>query len=260
MPSVSYCTASTITEAWATVLGMPAPIVQEESPGLVFAAKKRIESLKDEPTLVVANIEQPRQPTPPFWNRQVSWANRRFLARIGHRYLSVHCLASSDQKYETYEETFLPGLDPWLQLFREFYDDGLIRHRVNRIGFGYVNQFSFAADDFDLSENFKLNVGVQLDSASDGLAGMDLRFGFREPGGASMKVQTMVELDQGAPEDLVVTTKVSAEISPMAAVFLDDPPAVAARVQRAKETAKRVFFEIATQATHDLMGAQYVPD
>ena len=260
MPAVTYCTQSTISEAWATVLGMPAPIVADESPGLVLAAKRKIEGLSDEPTLVVANIQQVHRPVPPFWNRQVSWGDRQFLARIGHRYLSVHYLVSSDRKYEKYEETFLPGLEAWLELFREFYSDELIRNGVNHVGFGYVNQFSFAADGFDLSEYFKLDVGVQLDSAADGLGGMDLRFGFRERGGASMTVQATVRQDEGSPEDLVVTTKVAAEVLPASPLFLDDPPGLASQVFRAKETAKRVFFEIATQSTHDLMGAQHASD
>lgn len=260
MPSVSYCTASTITEAWATVLGMPAPIVADESPGLVLEAKKKIPRLKDEPTLVVANIDHPERPVPPFWNRQVSWNEREFLARIGHRYLSIHYVGTAGRKYETFDQTFAPGLQEWLQVFGDFYGDELIRGGVNRVGFGYVNQFTFPADGFDLSRYFKLNVGVQLESAAEGLAGMDLRFGFREASGASMMVQATVGLDQGAPENLVLTTKVAAEVTPLAPVFLDDPSSLAGHIHEAKNIAKRVFFEIATEATHDLMGAQYAAD
>lgn len=258
MPRVSYCTDSTIVEAWATVLGMPVPIVPDESPGLILAAKKKIEGLTDEPSLVVANIQRPDQPVPPFWNRQVSWNRRQFLARIGHRYLSVHFLGTSDRKYETYEVSFKPGMDAWLDLFREFYSDDLIRSSVNRVGYGYVNQFRFAAAGFDLSEKFKLNVGVQLESASEGLAGMDLRFEFREPRGAFMTVQIAVGQDQGDPEALLVTTKVAAEIVALSPLFLDDPNTIRTHVHRAKETAKQIFFEIATESTHRLMGAQYV--
>lgn len=256
MPRVTYCTDSTIVEAWATVLGTPEPIVAEESPGLIFAAKKKIEGLTDDPSLFVANIQRPDQPVPPFWNRQVSWHRRQFLARIGHRYLGVHFLGTDERKYETYEQSFRPGLDAWLDVFREFYD-GSSRRRVNRVGYGYVNQFRFVADGFDLSEKFKLNVGVQLESASEGLAGMDIRFEFREPEGALMTVQVAVGQDQSEPEMLLVQTKVVAECVPLSPLFLDDAETIRTQIHRAKETAKRTFFEIATESTHQLMGAQH---
>lgn len=257
MSRVTYCTNSTIAEAWATVQGMPVPVVPDEGPGLILAAKKKIEGLTDEPSLVVAQIQRPDRPTPPFWNRQVSWRNRQFLARVGHRYLSVHFLGTSEQKYRTYEDSLKPGLDSWLELFQEFYDGELIRSSVNRIEFGYVNQFRFAAENFDLSEKFKLNVGVGLESASRGLAGMDLRFQFREAAGAFMTVQVAVGSDQDELDRLLVTTKVSAEFAAEASLFLDEPERIRAHVHRAKEAAKRVFFEIATASTHSLMGAQY---
>lgn len=206
---------------------------------------------------MVANIQRPDRPTPPFWNRQVSWDQRQFLARVGHRYLSVHFLGTSDQKYKTYEESLKPGLDRWLELFREFYNDELIRSSVNRIEYGYVNQFRFAAEHFDLSEKFKLNVGVGLESASKGLAGMDLRFQFREAAGAFMTVQVAVGSDEDDLDRLLVTTKVSAEFAVPGPLFLDEPERIRTHVHRAKEAAKRVFFEIATDSTHSLMGAQY---
>ena len=257
MARVSYCSDSTIIEAWATVRGVPVPLDEDEAPGLVLAAKKVIPTLADEASVVVARIPDPRQPVPAFWNRQVSWDQGRCLSRVGHRYLSVHVLADDGRKYERYEESFLPSFRQWLELFRAFYGGGVIRPQVDAMSFGYVNAFRFPVRDFDLSQAFRLNIGVDVESAKDGLSGMDLRFAFRAGAGEAVSVQVTVGTLGADLEMLEVKTKVSAESHALGSLFLDDPERIENRVHAAKETAKRVFFEIATASTHEQMGAHY---
>jgi uncharacterized protein (TIGR04255 family) len=256
MPRVIHCERPTITEAWATVLGLPVPFVAEEGPSLVLAARKRLPGAQVEPAVVVADIQQ-RRPVPPFWNHQVSWNDRRFLARIGHRYLSVHFLASVAAAYETYEASFLPALEPWLQVFEDIYANDLLRHRVDRIGYGYVNRFIYPTEGFDLSQSFRLSVGVDIESASEGLSSLEIRVSFLDPSGATTMAQVTIAPNQENLDTVAVTTKVSTEIGMLAGSFLDEPSSIAKEVMRAKEIAKHAFFELTTEATRTQLGARY---
>ncbi len=260
MPRVIHCERPTITEAWATVLGLPVPFVPEEGPSLVFAARKRLAGAQMEPAVVVADIQR-QQPVPPFWNHQVFWNDRRYLARVGHRYLGVHFLASTAAAYDTYERSFSPALEPWLQVFQEIYGNDLlehrVHHRVDRIGYGYVNRFTYPAEGFDLSQSFKLSVGVDIQSASEGLSSLVVGFSFSDPSGAKTIAQVTIEPDRGSPDTVVVTTKVSTELGDLSGILLDEASLIAAEVVRAKEIAKHAFFELTTEATRARMGARY---
>lgn len=260
MPPVIYCERPTITEAWATVLGLPDPFVAEEGPSLVFAARKRLAGAQVEPAVVVADIQR-QQPVPPFWNHQVVWNDRRFLARVGHRYLGVHVLASAAAAYETYDKSFLPALEPWLQVFQDIYGneplEHRVHHRVDRIGYGYVNRFTYPAEGFDLSQSFKLSVGVDIESASEGLSSLVVGFSFPDPSGATTMAQVTIEPDRGSPDTVVVTTKVSTELADLSGMLLDEASLIAAEIVRAKEIAKHAFFELTTEATRARLGARY---
>jgi uncharacterized protein (TIGR04255 family) len=260
MPPVIYCERPTITEAWATVLGLPEAFVAEEGPSLVFAARKRLAGAQVEPAVVVADIQR-QQPVPPFWNHQIFWNDRRFLARVGHRYLSVHFLASTAATYETYDKSFLPALEPWLHVFQDIYGNDLlehrVHHRVDRIGYGYVNRFTYPAEGFDLSQSFRLSVGVDIESASEGLSSLAVSLSFPDPSGATTTAQVTIEPDRGSQDTVVVTTKVSTELSDLSGILLDDAPLIAAEIVRAKESAKHAFFELTTEATRTRLGARY---
>ena len=95
---VTRCTNSTVTEAWATVLGAPARVSQHESGALVHMAQKKLPPLEPVPAVVLAQVGD--HPAPPFWREQFGWDNGRYLARAGHRYLSVHFLKRAE-KYDT---------------------------------------------------------------------------------------------------------------------------------------------------------------
>lgn len=260
MSRVIRCETPTITEAWATVLGLPDSFVAEEGPSLAFAARKRLAGSRIEPAVVIADIER-HQPVPPFWNHQIFWNNRRFLARVGHRYLSVHVLLGEEAAYETYDASFLPALEPWLQVFQDIYGNDLLEHRVrhgvDRVGYGYVNRFTYPAEGFDLSQSFKLSVGVDIEGAAQGLSSLVVGFSVPEPSGATTTAQVTIEPDRGDSDTVVVTTKVSTEVGGLPGLLLDDASLIAGEILRAKEIAKHAFFELTTEATRTRLGAQY---
>jgi uncharacterized protein (TIGR04255 family) len=260
MSRVIRCETPTVTEAWATVLGLPVSFIAEEGPSLVFAARKRLAGAQVEPAVVVADIQR-HQPVPPFWNHQIFWNDRRFLARVGHRYLSVHFLATEAAAYETYDASFLPALEPWLRVFQDIYGNDLVEHRVrhgiDRIGYGYVNRFTYPAEGFDLSRSFKLSVGVDIDGAAAGLSSLVVGFSVPESSGATTTTQVTIEPDRAGSDTIVVTTKVSTELGDLPGLLLDDAALIASEILRAKEIAKHAFFELTTEATRTRMGAHY---
>jgi hypothetical protein len=136
---VSACERSTITEAWAFAVGLPGPFVSEEASALVLAARRRWPELTVEPASPPPTTDSTS--TLPTWNQQWSWGQRRFLARIGHRYLSVHVLADDQRPYVTYDTSLQPALLEWLQLCSRVYSDPKHQYAVDRVGFGYVNTF-----------------------------------------------------------------------------------------------------------------------
>lgn len=85
-------------------------------------------------------------------------------------------------------------------------------HPVDRIGFGYVNRFTFGADDFDLSKYFAINVGVDVGAEDAGLLGLSAAFRFFDE---EKTMYLSVELSaEAVPSDqrvIGVTTKVFAE-------------------------------------------------
>lgn len=260
MRRVIRCETSTITEAWATVLGLPDAFIAEEGPSLVFAARKRLPGAQVEPAVVIADIQR-HQPVPPFWNHQIFWNDRRYLARVGHRHLGVHVLASETAAYETYDESFLPALEPWLRVFQDTYGDDVaerrVHHGVDRIGYGYVNRFTYPAEGFDLSQSFKLSVGVDIDGASEGLSSLVVGFSVPEPSGATTSAQVTIEPDRSGSDLVVVTTKIFTEVGDLPGLLLDDAVLIAEEILRAKEIAKHAFFELTTEATRTRLGAHY---
>ena len=252
---VTLCTDSTVTEAWATVLGAPGPVVEDETGALVHMARKRLPPLKSVPAVVLAQFGS--EAVPPYWREQFTWDNNQFLARVGHRYLSVHFLKKAD-RYDTYATSIEPAIRAWLRAAQDVFGDGPETYPVNRIGFGYVNTFEFPAKDFDLSAFFRVNLGIEVPSAGNGLSGLALRFAFVDAEVPSTQVSTQLTVqpvEQG--QDLIVAMKVRAETHLDPEYGLGSYDRVSSMIYGAKEAAKRVFFEIATEKTHHLMGAQY---
>ncbi len=254
---VTFCENSTITEAWAVVLGGPAPVVEEEAAAIALAARRKVEGLARDPVVVVTARAR-HSLAPPYWNQQWKWDDGRHLARIGHRFLSVHRIANDTHRYETYETSLAPALDPWLHACAEVYDDPLILQAFEHVAYGYVNTFTFPADKFDLSTVLRLDLGVDLPSAHDGLEALEIKFSFRDTilPSAHVVIQASVRPEGEAPDPIIVQTKVTAQTT-VHQGFWKDIGGITDQIRAVKNVAKRNFFELTTERTREQMGARY---
>lgn len=256
-PTVDRCESSTITEAWATVLGLPGPIDPTDAPVLGRAARDAIPDLALKPAVVTESVP-PDQAAPPYWNQQVTWQNGTHLARFGHRYLSVHFLRQGEKRYTTFAESLAPALDAWLDIYGAL-GPSTGDHHIDRIGFGYTNRFELDAADFDVSRHFRLNVAVDVGQPEAGLLGMHTTFQLYN---AREDLHHVVSLaaESDAGDRVFVVTKVVAEIRGTNGVTFANRDHIAQQVNRVRAAAKRTFFEFATKHTHELMGATYASD
>ncbi len=260
MRTVTYCTNSTITEAWGVVLGLPGELDAEEVGALAYFGRKRCGPFERVPSVVL--VQRPAVgPVPPFWQQQLTWDHGRLLARLGHRYLSVHFLQKGDSRYHTYETSLQPAIRGWL----ETYDETLLgppeHYPLDRVGFGYVNTFHFPASGFDLSTYFRVSMGIGVQTADTGLLALETNFRLFD---ASRSTDVIVNLsvNSGGEEglQLQVQTKIVAERRSAEEGSLKDQASILAELVSAKEAAKAMFFDLATDETHRIMGAQYASD
>lgn len=260
MKTVTYCTNSTIAEAWAVIVGKPGALNDAEAGALEFSAQQRLGPLRKEPAIVLVESAN-RDIVPPFWREQLSWSDGRYLARFGHRYLSVHFLRRGDEKYETYATTLQPKVEGWLDTFRATLGGDKAQYPVERVSFGYDNALEFPAADFDLSRYFKINVGIGAEAAGNGLAALEVNF--RASQGEKklpVSVNLMVQADPAVPQQVRVRTKVEAHVPVVSDCSFVEKAKLLALLAEAKEAAKTVFFDIATDETHRIMGVQYARD
>jgi hypothetical protein len=260
MKTVTYCTHSTITEAWGLILGLPGKPDEEEVSALAHWGRKRFGHLQKLPSVVV--MQWPNADlVSPFWQQQLTWDESRLLARIGHRYLSVHFLKKGDERYRTYQESLQPAVAGWL----ETYDETLLGTReqypVDRIGFGYVNTFQFPALDFDLSKYFRLSLGIGVEAAQKGLLDLETNFRlFDAAHAADVVINLLVHTEEDEGRQLQVQTKIVAERRGIEECSFKDKDKILVELLRAKKAAKSMFFDFATEETHKIMGAQYASD
>lgn len=255
--TIGYCTNSTITEAWALVVGLPAPLDDTDSSVLLRAAKDRIASLVPKPAVVAVHVE-PKLAVP-FWREQVAWDDERHLARFGHRFLSVHFLRRGEQRYERFEKSLQPSVDLWLELYEQALTRGTDKHPVERVGFGYVNTFEFAPDDFDVSRYFKMNFGISVGAPSAGLLALDTGcMFFDETRNMYLTVHLSVQSASEEDQKIRLLTRVLAERRGIEGITFAMRSELRELILGAKQVAKDTFFGFATDETHTLMGA--VPD
>jgi hypothetical protein len=260
MNIVTYCTDSTITEAWGSVHGLPGELDEEEIGALVHFGRKHFGNLQRIPSVIV--MQRPKaEPVPPFWQQQFTWDNRRHLVRIGHRYLSVHFSAHGDERYQTYEKSLKPALEGWLATYRETMLGTPDQYPLDRVQFGYANTFHFPVSGLDLSNYFRLSLEIGVEAAQKGLLALETNFRLFDESHASDIIINLL-VDSGPDEDkpVRVRTKVVAERSGIDAYSFKDSELILEELFRAKQAAKAMFFDFATEETHKLMGAQYASD
>jgi hypothetical protein len=250
---VVRCTNSTISEAWAVVSGRPAKHEEGEEILIARTARKRIPELKPQDAVVAVRISP--ELAAPFWKMQVAWNNGQHLARFGHRYLSVHDVRPEGGRYSTYGEIMEPSLRTWLEIVRDADPDDLGTAPVEAVGFGYVNVFRYGPESrFDLSQYFKLNIGVHVGEPWSELAGFEIALRFEAP---ATTTHLMVGLKAESPTDeapITVTTKVYAERREAPDLSWSTVDVIATILCDVKEAAKQAFFDFATDVTHDSMG------
>lgn len=250
--AIKYCTNSTITEAWALIAGFPGPIDTTEDDVIYRVARGEMRDLQEKPAVVAVEATGS---VPPFWNRQVSWDGGRYLARFGHRYLSVHFVRQSSDRYGTFSDTLLPPLRTWVDVYSRAVGSVAAEQRVGMVGFGYVNSFTFGPENFDLSKYFRLNMGIGVRIADGSLMAIETGCKWHDES-RRMTLALRLDAESGSPAEpaIRVVTKVHAENQALTSSFAEGDVLLAA-ITAAKEAAKATFFEFATSATHGMMGA-----
>jgi hypothetical protein len=253
MARVKYCENSTITEAWTTIMGLPAPLDETDAPLMTRTAKETIEGLEVKPAVVAVLAR--KDLAAPFWSQQLGWDGERYLARYGHRFLSVHFIRQGEERYQTFAKTVQPSIEIWLDIYRQAFSRSAEKHLVNIVGFGYVNTFDFEPKGFDLSRYFKLNFGVDVGAGEAGLLGLNTGFRFYDSR-QDMYLSVNLGVESPTPEHPMaqVVTKVSAERRGLENVSFANKNCLVELVVAAKEAANETFFGFATQETHDIMG------
>lgn len=252
MAAVDYCENSTISEAWAVVIGTPAVgNAADEVAALAYASRRKFPGIETRTSHVLA--DGPKEaPVPPHWTTQLVWEGGRHVARIGPGYLSVHFVRGA-QAYEKYENSLGPEVAAWLEILTETFVGP--DRPVGRVVFGYSNAFSFPAANFDASQYFKLNLGIGVGDPKKGLR--ELSASFRMPLDGDCEVSCALAIEP-LPGDsmLFVRTKTIADDTAADLTF-SDAEGVSKAIVRAKNRAKTTFFDFATEKTHDLMKAHY---
>lgn len=255
MREVIQCERSTITEAWGFVVGRPAALVPQEAEAIVLHAKRALVPLVREPAVVLTELPA-SDLVQPFWNQQWSWDAGRFRARVGHRYLSVHCLASESRRYDTYAKSLAPAVAMWLNALSRVHaeDRGTPSEAIaDQLGFGYINEFDLPSAGFDLSEHFHVDVGIQ--PMNPEIDELDVHFAYRK---AMLDARVVVDLGvrSTSADRLSVKSKIVAIVTVEQLSFAN-PTRLEQEIGRARAIAKQAFFSLATPSTHERMGTIY---
>ena len=249
---IDLCKKSIITEAWASFSGLPAPVDDTDAPVLRRTARKEIPHLKDKSVIVAVDVDSGL--VAPYWNKQVTWSQERYLARFGHRYLSVHFVRQHEEAYGNFNDTLKPWIDSWLAIYQQALGQASFEHPVDKVGFGYVNTFLFDPTDFDLSRFFRINFAVDIGTPEAGLIDVGMNFDFFD---VKREVRLLIDLRAEGPTlevpDIRVVTKIFAEKRGLERVSFGDQQALFDEVLATKSAARDTFFRFTTERTHDYM-------
>ncbi len=253
---VNYCKNPAITEAWAVIQGLPAPHDDVEINAVIHATQKSIPALKRMPSIVV--IQKQEGPVPAFWHSQYSWGADRYRTRIGHQYLSIHYIQQQEQKYETYQKSLEPEVKRLLKIWKSTASTTNSSRPLDRLGFGYINTFTFPNSKFDLSEYFKMNLNFTIEIEHTDLIGMKTDFNLiDQETNTHLILELSIEEDPANKDTIRLITKVNAEKVGIQHIPLNDVERIMATTLEVKTAAKTAFFGFATPSTHQIMGAEY---
>jgi len=254
---VEYCQNSTITEAWSVITGSPGEVRDADAGALENTASKSLGNFQVQPSFVVVERKEEGNIVPSFWHKQLSYENGKYAVRLGHRYLSVHFIKKGADKYDTYDKSLAPQIGTWLDAYANTVSGREEPVLVERAGFGYVNAFRFPVADFDLSRYFKVSFGTGAESTANGVATLDIKFRLNYAEDTSVEVNIGVAPESPEPGHISVVTKVEADKPIDNECSFEEKDKILDYVRKAKEAAKSVFFDLATDETHKIMGAKY---
>jgi hypothetical protein len=158
------------------------------------------------------------------------------------------------KRYETYGASLRPWVLGWLEAYVTAFGQDAGTQRIDRVGFGYVNEFQFTPEEFDLSRFFRVNFSADL-GAGVGLGSFEAKFTFDDrPAGARISFDLAAFGAEGEGKPVRLVTKVFAEKRDFEATFADTA-LLDQKIHEAKEAAKGCFFALATEETHARMGA-----
>ena len=253
---VAYCENSTITEAYAVLRGLPGPIIARQADALIFQAQKSFGKFQNIPSIVLSSQSDSNM-IPPHWSQQITWGEDNILARIGHRYLSIHFVKRTNNRYQTYGKTLLPHIQRWLDVFHKFYDDILPEESIGQVGFGYINTFTFPVTNFDISQYFRVNVGIEHEIIKHGLNKIATQFqAYDEKDSSLIAIDLLTEVSP-VTNELNVRTTTSVDKTNIENCYFTDKEKILEQILTAKKTAKETFFKLATAKTCDLMKVKY---
>ena len=257
MKKVKYCSNSTISEAWVTIKGGPSHYSedsQNETAAMIQRLKKNYKDLQTSQTIVVhpsiGNL------SPSFWNKQVVSQSAGVLARFGHKYLGVHKIVGKDGKYETYDKSFLAIFNDVINCFRDVAIDPE-QYQLSSISFGYVNRFNFDSNTFNITDYFKLNVGIEIDGENLLKALKNGYNFFDEKNQSQLIININIGSDPASNSIAASTSFESEKVVSEENLFLTNHESILGIVRSMKEAAKSNFFFFTTEKTHQLMGAVY---
>ena len=239
------------------ITGTPGEVRDADAGALENNASKSLDKFQVQPSFVVVERKKEGNIVPPYWHRQLSYENGRYAVRLGHRYLSVHFIKKGANKYDTYNKSLAPQIGTWLDAYAKTVSGREEPVLVERVGFGYVNVFSFPIADFDLSRYFKVSFGTGAESTANGVATLDIRFRLNHAEDTSVEVNIGIAPDSPESDHITVVTKVEANKPIDNECSFEEKDKILDYVSEAKEAAKSVFFDLATDETHKIMGAKY---
>lgn len=256
--NVAYCTRSTLREAYAAVIGLPAPVTASEFGTLRTRFEREWPDHQFSSLRMLLPSEPPPsidadQDIPPFWFGQLARHDGRWLGRWGHRTVGLHRVIADGEQYHTFSNTMLPTLESWLRAAREAYAFAAVDPPVATVLFGYVNAFDLAPGAGDLSEWFRFNFAIDAAGTDDGLSEIAVGARISRP---EHRARVTVRLTAQQSDEAIrvsVHTVVERDLPDGMAFSAQD--ALLEEIGRAKVLGKETFFSFVTDRTLTLMGA-----
>jgi hypothetical protein len=102
-----------------------------------------------------------------------------------------------------------------------------------------------------------VSFGTSAKFTANGVASLDIRFRLNYAEDTSVEVNIGIAPESPEPEHIAVATTVEASKSTDTECSFEEKDKILNYVRKAKGVAKSVFFDLATDETHKIIGAKY---